>query len=311
VRKVVIVGGGPAGLCAAAVLGRAGIAVEIVEISPDLHAQGVGLAVIGPSLRALAMVGQDLLDRCIEAGAAHHTMSFGGTSGQITRRVELARPAGPQYPGGFGIRRPVFGGLLAATAQRAGARLRLAATITAIRQEPDGVEAVLGDGSVIAGDLLVGADGLWSTVRELAFGQAPAPSFTGQVAWRAMVPRAPEIDAGIVGYNNWRWGLGSPSKTRSCSGTSSPPAPRPAAWTARWRGSCSAGTSGAGWWWRTRYSWGSGTSTPVTRTPTRPNCPTPPSPPWPPRSDRRPPAGAAAPGAAPVSGRRTRRCPRR
>jgi 2-polyprenyl-6-methoxyphenol hydroxylase-like FAD-dependent oxidoreductase len=52
VRKVVIVGGGPAGLCAAAVLGSRGIGVEVVGVNPDLHPQGVGLAVIGPSLRA-------------------------------------------------------------------------------------------------------------------------------------------------------------------------------------------------------------------------------------------------------------------
>jgi 2-polyprenyl-6-methoxyphenol hydroxylase-like FAD-dependent oxidoreductase len=208
VGKVVIVGGGPAGLCAATVLGRRGISVEVAEINPDLHPQGVGLAVIGPSLRALAMVDPDLLGRCLAAGAAHRTMSFGGADGQITRRVELLRPAGPQYPGGFGIRRPVFWGLLAAAAQEAGARIRLAVTITAIRQDPEGVEVVLSDGSVISCDLLIGADGLWSKVRELAFGAAPAPSFTGQIAWRVLVPRAPEIDAGIVIYNGPRGRVG-------------------------------------------------------------------------------------------------------
>jgi 2-polyprenyl-6-methoxyphenol hydroxylase-like FAD-dependent oxidoreductase len=110
VRKVVIVGGGPAGLCAATVLGSRGIGVDVVEVNPDLHPQGVGLAVIGPSLRALAMVDPDLLRRCIEAGAAHRTMSFGSADGQTTRRVELLQPAGPQYPGGFGIRRAVLWG---------------------------------------------------------------------------------------------------------------------------------------------------------------------------------------------------------
>jgi 2-polyprenyl-6-methoxyphenol hydroxylase-like FAD-dependent oxidoreductase len=50
-----------------------------------------------------------------------------------------------------------------------------------------GVEVSLSDGSVVSCDLLVGADGLWSKVRELAFGDEPAPSFTGQTAWRTTV----------------------------------------------------------------------------------------------------------------------------
>src|SRR5215472_4811703 len=189
VRKVLIVGGGPAGLCAATVLGRSGIEVEIAEISPDLRPQGVGIAVIGPSLRALSMVDPDLLDRCIEAGAAHRTMSFGGADGLITRQVELRQPVGPSYPGGFGIRRRVLWGMLATAAQRAGAKIRLTVTVEAIRQEPDRVEATLSDGSVVSCDLLIGADGLWSKVRELAFGDVAEPVYSGQVAWRVMVTR--------------------------------------------------------------------------------------------------------------------------
>jgi 2-polyprenyl-6-methoxyphenol hydroxylase-like FAD-dependent oxidoreductase len=182
VRKVLIVGGGPAGLCAATVLGRRGIEVEVAEISPDLRPQGVGIAVIGPSLRALDMVDPDLLDQCVEAGAAHRTMSFGGADGRITQRVDLRQPLGPGYPGGFGIRRRVLWGLLADAAQRAGAKIRLTVTVTAIRQEPGGVEVCLSDGSVISCDLLIGADGLWSKVRELAFGDAAEPLYSGQIA---------------------------------------------------------------------------------------------------------------------------------
>jgi len=125
-------------------------------------------------------------------------MSFGGADGRITQRVELRQPAGSRYPGGFGIRRRVLWALLAEAAQQAGANIRLTVTVTAIRQEPDRVDVSLSDGSRASCDLLIGADGLWSKVRELAFGDAAGPSYSGQIAWRVMVPRDPETDEGTV-----------------------------------------------------------------------------------------------------------------
>jgi hypothetical protein len=56
------------------------------------------------------------------------------------------------------------------------------------------VEAELTDGSRGRYDLVIGADGLFSRMRSLLFPQAPAPQYTGQSAWRAQLPRPPEID---------------------------------------------------------------------------------------------------------------------
>jgi len=51
------------------------------------------------------------------------------------------------------------------------------------------------DGSRGAYDVVVGADGANSRVRELIFGPATRPQYTGQAVWRAMVPRPPEVKA--------------------------------------------------------------------------------------------------------------------
>ena len=55
-----------------------------------------------------------------------------------------------------------------------------------IAQREGGVTAVFADGTKVAGDMLIGADGLHSTVRARAF-VGPAPSYAGYVAWRGVV----------------------------------------------------------------------------------------------------------------------------
>jgi 2-polyprenyl-6-methoxyphenol hydroxylase-like FAD-dependent oxidoreductase len=155
---------------------------------------------MGPTLRALRMVDEEALERCIDEGFGHHALSFGTVEGQIVQRVELPRAAGPEYPGGCGTMRPVFWGMLAEIAEKAGARIRLSTTITAIEPGADTVNVTLSDGSRAEYDLVVGADGLRSTVRDLAFPEVPQPFFTGQTVWRMTLPRPDEISDGIVMY---------------------------------------------------------------------------------------------------------------
>ncbi len=189
VENVLIVGGGPAGLSTATVLARQGIDVEIVEINEELRPLGSGLTMMGPTLRALKAVDEHALEQCVRQGAGHEALGFGNVEGEVVQRVELPQPAGPDYPGGFGIMRPVFWGLLADAAQRAGATIHLATSLTAIDNSNGQVEVELTDGTSRSFDLLVGADGLHSKVRELMFPDAPEPFLTGQTVWRAVVPR--------------------------------------------------------------------------------------------------------------------------
>ena len=199
-RRVLIVGGGPAGLSAGTVLNRRGIEAEIVEINEELRPLGSGLSMAGPTLRALRMVDEQALARCVHEGAGHDGLTFCTVDGEVLRRVEMPKAAGEDYPGGFGIMRPVFWGLLAEAAQRAGTRIRLSTTVTAIDQHDDGVTVAFSDGFEDDYDLVVGADGLHSKVRELVFPDAPEPFFTGQTVWRAVVPRPSDKGHDIAMY---------------------------------------------------------------------------------------------------------------
>jgi 2-polyprenyl-6-methoxyphenol hydroxylase-like FAD-dependent oxidoreductase len=200
IRNALIVGGGASGLSAATLLNARGIDAEIAEINPDLQPLGSGLTMLGPTLRALKMVDEGALERCVQNGAGHHVLGFGNVDGDIVERLTLPQPAGPDYPGGFGIMRPIFWGLLADMAKQAGTRIRLSTTVAAIEQREDGVEVELTDGTRGTWDLVVGADGLHSKVRELVFPDVPEPLFTGQTVWRAVVPRPSGLESDMGMY---------------------------------------------------------------------------------------------------------------
>jgi 2-polyprenyl-6-methoxyphenol hydroxylase-like FAD-dependent oxidoreductase len=193
VRTVLIVGGGPAGLTAAATLRHAGIEADIVEVNDELRPLGSGLTMLGPTLRALAQVDVEALEQCIAQGSGHPGMIFGNAEGETLQRMELPQFAGGDFPGGFGITRPLFWGIMADMATKAGARIRLGTTVTSVAQEEEAVEVELSSGERERYDLLIGADGLHSAMRELACPDAPRPYFNGQTVWRAMIPRPPEL----------------------------------------------------------------------------------------------------------------------
>lgn len=92
-----------------------------------------------------------------------------------------------------------FGDILRTRALHNGSNLRFGLTVGELRNGEYGVEALLTDGSSQTYDLVVGADGLRSTVRSMIFPAAPPPTYIGQHIWRVLVGnRPPEIDSQML-----------------------------------------------------------------------------------------------------------------
>ena len=189
--RVLIVGGGPAGLTLAIALSRRGLRAELVELNPDWTVLGTGLSLGGAPLRALKEVG--LAERCVSAGFGSTTLTIGNAHGEVQNVLDRPRLNGPDLPAAVGILRPVLHRLLADEADRSGVRVRLGVTMTELIQRPDTVEVTLSDASRSTYDLVVGADGLRSAVRGMVMPDAPQPGFTGQAVWRAMLRRPPSV----------------------------------------------------------------------------------------------------------------------
>ena len=76
---------------------------------------------------------------------------------------------------------------------------RLGSRVERVDQDASGVTLTLSDGETAHGDILIGADGIHSTVRAHLFGKE-LPRYTGNVAWRGLVPaeRVAHLDLGSV-----------------------------------------------------------------------------------------------------------------
>ncbi|HSV47594.1 MAG TPA: FAD-dependent oxidoreductase [Ramlibacter sp.] len=188
VNKVLVIGGGIGGMCAAIQLRKQGIAVDLVEINPQWTVYGAGITVSGPTLRALRTVG--VADAVIQRGGHWSAIDICAADGTVMNTVPVAHATGAEdLPPAAGIMRPVLAEILSQATRDAGTQVRLGLTFEALNQDEDGVNVRFNDGSTVRYDLVIGADGVNSKVREAVFPGAPVPRFSGQGSWRAVVPR--------------------------------------------------------------------------------------------------------------------------
>jgi salicylate hydroxylase len=182
-----VVGAGLGGLTAAIALRQRGFDVTVYEQAQALGEIGAGIQLSPNATRVLIALG---LDRAFEAIAfepeRHVVRNW--KSGSLVSATPMRGVFRRQYGAGyFGAHRADFHSVLQ---QAVPANcIRLDARATGVLQHRDGVTLSFADGSTAEADIVIGADGIRSAVRESLFGP-DAPRFTGHVVWRGLVPAA-------------------------------------------------------------------------------------------------------------------------
>ena len=192
IKNALIVGGGIGGLCTAIAFRQAGIAVDVVEIQPEWRVYGVGIIQQNNVVREMQRLG--LLEHYLDAAWAFDNVSVNTMSGQTLSTFTGQRLAGGQFPANLGISRLALHNVLCSTAQSLGANLTTGESIASFQQDDDSVGVCFSSGTQGRYDLLVGADGIYSRVRGMLYGERYHPQFTGQGVWRYNFPRPPEVD---------------------------------------------------------------------------------------------------------------------
>ncbi|MGI5196257.1 FAD-dependent oxidoreductase [Streptomyces sp. CA-288835] len=183
-EEVIVMGGGIAGLTTVLALRAAGIPAKAYERAPALGAAaaGNGLVVWHNAVLALRTIG---LDKHLDAiGAELHRYRFrsrrSGTLADWSIEQGARRYGVPAYT----VSRPALHGMLT---DLVGDDLVLGARCTDFTEDTDGVTVRFEDGRTIRGPLLIGADGLRSTVRHRLMPYEPPPRYAGMTACQGIV----------------------------------------------------------------------------------------------------------------------------
>lgn len=205
-QRILIIGGGIAGMCAAIQLRKQHHHVDLVERDPRWSVYGAGITLSGPTLRALTEIG--VIDEIMAIGWCADGADIHAADGRPLTELTTPRVGRPDVPGNGAILRPELARILREHTLASGTAVRCGTSFESLEQDGEQVHVRFKDGRDAAYDLVVGADGLHSQVREKLFPGSPAPAYSGQASWRAVVPRpaslkrsamfmGPNIKAGV------------------------------------------------------------------------------------------------------------------
>jgi FAD-dependent urate hydroxylase len=199
--RILIVGAGIAGLSAAIALRQTGHDVTVLERTPRLQPLGAGLILWSNATAALAAIGLEASAREIS-----NTLSAGlirSPDGTVLSKGDMVALAQETGHPTLAVHRAdllkmLFGQVPEGT-------VHFDHELTGFRSAAGGAVARFSDGTEHEGDILVGADGIWSAVRTSIHGSDP-PRYSGYLAWRGVVSGVGAAEARSVSSETWGCG---------------------------------------------------------------------------------------------------------
>jgi FAD-dependent urate hydroxylase len=195
--RVLVVGAGIGGLAVARALIDQGFTVDVVERELTWTHAGAGIYLPGNAVRALRALGLDTA--VMERATPIPRQRICDHRGRLLSQIDLA-PLWADVGVCLALHRADLHEVLLSFGD--GVPARMGMPVHNLRQEGPAVKVEFGDGTTADFDLVIGADGIHSTVRDLTFGGPTvgtgAVRPVGQYAWRFVTRCPPEVDTWTV-----------------------------------------------------------------------------------------------------------------
>lgn len=198
-KEILIAGGGIGGLAAALALAQKGRKVRVLEKAAEFGEIGYGIQ-MGPNVaRMLDRLG---VLKALEPGSVfpEALIFVDALTNEEISRIALGKAFLARYKFRYFVihRRDLHGGLLAACRAREEIALEASRDVKSFEQKGGAVSVICQNGAEYEGAALIGADGLWSPVRQAVLGDG-APRMAGHYVYRGVVPDAQIVDRSRIG----------------------------------------------------------------------------------------------------------------
>jgi len=193
--NVVIIGAGIGGLSTGIALRQAGYRVKVFERTRELRPAGAGISLWSNGVKVLNQLG--LGERLAALGGQMDWMEYRTHTGELLNSIDLQpliqqvgqRPYPVSRTDLQQMLRDAFGP----------EDLELGVQCVGVEEREGEAIAHLNDGRAVAADLIIGADGVHSTVREYVVGKPVEPRYADYVNWNGLVPFSEDLPSG----NSW------------------------------------------------------------------------------------------------------------
>lgn len=187
--KAIIIGAGIGGLTTAIAFKRAGYQIAVYDRVRELRPAGAGISLWSNGVKVMNALG--LGDEIHKIGGEMNRMTYLSNENELLNDIDLQPLIEQVGQRPYPVSRSELQSML--LEQLGKEYVTLETKCVGVREEGNQVTAIFEDGSTATGDVLVGADGVRSVLRNYVTQQKSEPRYADYVNWNGLVDASPEL----------------------------------------------------------------------------------------------------------------------